>query len=338
MFVSTGTAGIKKQKMEKSKQNSCVLAMDLGGTLTKLGLVDNTGKVLKSEVFRTGAYGPYDAFLERVEKIFKAWKAEHLKPLALGIGAPNASHLTGCMESPPNFRWGDRVPLLESIRALWDLPAFITNDANAAALGELHFGVGQGMQYFVTLTLGTGLGSGIINDGKLLTGHQGMAGELGHINVYPEGRQCNCGLKGCLETYASVTGIRRTIMELIAREGGGATRLSAYSFDELEGKLISEAALEGDPVALEAFETTGRILGLKMADMAAHLDPEAFIISGGLSKAGEILLEPVRRSMETHLFPVYRGKIKVLLSEFSSAEAVLGPAALAWEGLRREGS
>jgi glucokinase len=319
--------------METSEKVPCVLAMDLGGTLTKLGLVGRDGQILKSEVFSTGATGPFERFLERVGQVFSAWKAEGWFPEALGIGAPNASHQSGCMETPPNFKWGKRVPLLESLKEIWDLPAFLTNDANAAAIGELHFGVARNMKHFVTLTLGTGLGSGIISHGRLLTGSHGMAGEIGHINVYPDGRQCNCGLKGCLETYASVTGIRRTVLELIAEKGGGASALSKLSYEALEGRRISEAALEGDPVAREAFDFTGRILGIKMADTAAHLDPEAFVISGGLSKAGDLLLEPVRQSMESRLFSAYRGKIKVLLSRFSSEEAVLGPAALAWDSL-----
>ncbi len=308
--------------------------MDLGGTLTKLGLVAKSGKVLKSEVFETGARGAFEDFLSRVGAVFSRWKEDAaLQPQALGIGAPNASNLSGCMETPPNFSWGDRIPLRDSLQKRWDLPAFITNDANAAALGELHYGVARGMQHFVTLTLGTGLGSGIISHGSLLTGAHGMAGEIGHINVFPDGRQCNCGLKGCLETYASVTGIRRTIMDLIAERGGGSSVLSKYSYDELEGRRISEAALDGDPVAREAFAFTGKILGIKMADTAAHLDPQAFVISGGLSKAGDLLLDPVRENMEARLFSAYKGKIKVLLSGFSSAEAVLGPAALAWDGL-----
>lgn len=328
--------------MEKSNQNSpehsngtdCVLAVDLGGTLTKIGLVSKTGEIQRTSVFKTGASAPFSNFLVRISEVFSSWKKElNSEPLAMGIGAPNASSTTGIMENPPNFNWGNRIALLESLKECWDLPAFITNDANAAALGELHFGVARGLEHFVTLTLGTGLGSGIISHGKLLTGSRGMAGEIGHINVFPEGRQCKCGLKGCLETYASVTGIRRTVMELIAEEDHNSV-LSGYSFDELEGITISQAALQGDEIALKAFEFTGNILGLKMADTAAHLDPEAFVISGGLSQAGDLLLDPVRKSMESRLFSVYREKIKVLTSAYSSEEAVLGPAALAWQKLK----
>lgn len=321
-----------KEKGHNHEQHH-VLALDIGGTLTKIGIVTQRGDVLQTAVFPTGATEDFTHFLGQVGSVFDSWRAGgQYQPLAMGIGAPNASHQTGTMETPPNFRWGPHVPLRESLCRLWDLPAFLTNDANAAALGELHYGVGRGMRDFVTLTLGTGLGSGIISHGRLLTGSHGMAGEIGHINVYPDGRQCNCGLKGCLETYASVTGIRRTVFELIAR-GGTHSVLSKYSFEALDGKTISRAALDGDPVALEAFAYTGKILGLKMADTAAHLDPEAFIISGGLSQAGDLLLEPVRQSMESRLFTAYRGKVRVLLSRHRSEEAVLGPAALAWEGL-----
>jgi glucokinase len=314
-----------------------VLALDIGGTLTKIGLVSREGSVLRAEVFKTGAMDPFVDFIGRVQQVFAKWKElPGMNPVAMGIGAPNASSLTGCMENPPNFKWGKRIPLLDALTEKWNLPAYLTNDANAAALGEMYFGVARGLEHFVTLTLGTGLGSGIVSHGKLLTGSRGMAGEIGHINVFPEGRQCKCGLKGCLETYASVTGIRRTVMELIA-EGGAHSLLSAYSFDELQGLTISQAALQGDPIAIKAYEFTGKILGLKMADTAAHLDPEAFIISGGLSQAGDLLLNPIRKSMEARLFRAYRGKIAVLTTEYSSEEAVLGPAALAWQHLEKGG-
>ncbi len=330
-------AGSAKNSPRDTPGDDKVLAIDLGGTLTKIGLVSRKGSVLKAEVFKTGAMGPFEDFMDQVEQVFAKWQKDPgIKPLAMGIGAPNASSLTGCMENPPNFNWGNSIPLREALKEKWDLPAYLTNDANAAALGEMYFGVARGLEHFVTLTLGTGLGSGIVSHGKLLTGSRGMAGEIGHINVFPEGRQCKCGLKGCLETYASVTGIRRTVMELIA-EGGTDSVLSAYSYDELEGLTISHAALQGDPIAIKAFEFTGKILGLKMADTAAHLDPEAFVISGGLSQAGDLLLNPIRKHMEARLFRAYRGKIAVLTTEYSSEEAVLGPAALAWQHLDEGG-
>jgi glucokinase len=227
------------------------------------------------------------------------------------------------------LKWGKNIALAKHLKKAFGLPVTIANDANAAALGEMLFGSAQGMLNFVVLTLGTGLGSGIIVDGKLLIGAHGVAGEIGHVSINPKGRMCNCGLQGCLETYASVTGIRRTVFELLANMREDSV-MRSYSFEELNGENISDAALEGDPVALRAFKKTGEVLGSKMADTVAHLDPEAFILSGGLSKAGDILLNPIKAAMEHNVFKPYRGKIEVLLSKATRADAVLGPAALAW--------
>ena len=312
-----------------------VLALDIGGTFTKMGLVGPDGDIYQVEVMKTEAGKPFKDYVNRLKAAIDHIKtvAGDLQPEAIGVGAPNANSLTGEMERPPNFSWKDPIPLAKAIRSLWDLPVFLTNDANAAALGEWRYGAARGLTDFVTLTLGTGLGSGIVSGGALLVGSHGMAGEIGHINVYPEGRQCNCGLKGCLETYASVTGIRKTVLELIANRREPSV-LESYSYEDLTGLLISEAALNGDALAREAFEYTARILGTKMADTVAHLDSQAFIISGGLSQAGDILLDPLRKYLEMHLFPVYRGKVEIRLSTYSSEQAVLGPAALAWGKIR----
>ncbi|MBC2840262.1 ROK family protein [Robiginitalea sp. SC105] len=311
-----------------------VLALDIGGTYTKAGLVSRSGEIRHVAVMDTASGDPFEQYVPRLAELFDRLRkaSEKADPLAMGVGAPNASSQSGMMETPPNFQWGDRIPIANTCSKLWELPVFLTNDANAAALGEGRFGAARGLTDFVTLTLGTGLGSGIVSGGRLLTGANGLAGELGHINVFPEGRQCNCGLKGCLETYASVTGIRRTVFELIANRREPSV-LEHYAFEELTGRIISEAANEGDALALEAFDYTAGILGTKMADTVAHLDPEAFVISGGLSQAGAILLEPLKRALEERLFPVYRGRVRVLMSSYTSEQAVLGPAALAWEKL-----
>ena len=317
------------------KINEIVLAIDIGGTLTKLGLVNKNGEIQSSRLFKTGAKKPFSEFKNTLEteihQLLSTLNSTHTIR-AIGVGAPNANYKTGEMINPPNFKWGRLVPIKKTIRQLLDRPIQMTNDANAAALGELYFGAGKHMKNFVVLTLGTGLGSGIINEGKLIFGQYGMAGELGHVNVFSEGRQCNCGLKGCLETYASVTGIKRTVFELLASSNRDSI-LRNYSFEDLTGKDISEAAHKGDFVALEAFEQTAKILGSKMADTVAHLEPEAFILTGGLSQAGSLFLKPLKKSMEEALFNAYKGKIKILLSKSSSSEAILGPAALAWEGL-----
>ena len=312
-----------------------VLGIDLGGTYTKLGLVTKTGGILNNSRFDTNARMPFQDFLKKLESEVNDLKS-NLGPeqqlIRIGIGAPNANPQSGNMENPPNFKWGRSVPLAKSVEKIFDLPVVLTNDANAAALGEMEYGLGKGMKNFVVLTLGTGLGGGIINNGELLRGEHGMAAELGHVNVdsNPNARQCNCGLKGCLETYVSVTGIRRTIFELIS-EMTDDSPLRSISFDEMTGEIISDAALEGDTIALRAFEQTAEALGIQLADTAAHLDPEAFILLGGLSKAGDILLKPTIDAMERKLFNAYKGRIKVLISKTPSENAILGPAALAWK-------
>lgn len=313
-------------------KTTLVLGIDIGGTFTKTGLVNRQGNTFGTRIFRTGSRAPFQSFMEKLKSeiaLLLAACKESYTLAAIGIGAPNANTLTGHMEQPPNFSWGAAVPLVETVKGWYSLPVFLANDANAAALGELLFGAGKGMDNFVVLTLGTGLGSGIIVNGRLLTGAHGMAGELGHVNVFPDGRRCNCGLSGCLETYVSVTGIKRTIFELLS-EKLAPSPLRDISYNELVGEQIADAALAGDEIALEAFARTARILGSKIADTVAHLDPEAFIITGGLSKAGDILLLPLLESMEKNLFNAYREKIRVLIPPAAGDRAVLGPAALAW--------
>lgn len=309
-----------------------VLGIDIGGSLTKVGLVTREGNILDKTVFKTNAQNPFPSFMEKlkleVETLLQKWDGE-IQILSIGVGAPNANPYTGQIENPPNLKWGKITPISKIINQTFMLPVSLANDANAAALGEMVFGAAKGMKNFVALTLGTGLGSGIIVDGKLLIGEHGAAGEIGHVNVDPNGRECNCGLQGCLETYASVTGIKRTVFELMA-DMTEDSPLRSISFEDMTGTDISNAALKGDLIAITAFEKTGEVLGSKMADTVAHLDPEAFILSGGLSKAGDILLLPIKTHMDKYLFNAYKGKIKVLLSTATSSDAVLGPAALGW--------
>ena len=320
-------------------EKDLILGIDIGGTYTKVGFVDQKGKIIAQAKFNTEARKPFTDFLDRLDEVVHGLKpALHSsqKIIAIGVGAPNANSHTGNLEHPPNLHWGNNVPLGESIKQRFGLPVYIANDANAAALGELEFGMGKGLKNFVVLTLGTGLGSGIISNGALLIGAHGMAGEIGHVNVNSSAnaRQCNCGLQGCLETYVSVTGIRRTIFELIA-EMRDDSPLRSISFEEMTGEIISDAALQGDAIAIKAFQQTAEILGVQMADTAAHLDPEAFILLGGLSKAGEILLTPTIACMEKHIFTAYKGKIKVLISSTPDDHSVLGPGALAWQNQRQ---
>ncbi|MEJ1222494.1 ROK family protein [Sediminicola sp. 1XM1-17] len=316
-----------------TRKREVVLALDIGGTYTKIGLVDKNGNIIGKRVFNTGSKNSFQGFVLNLEEevgLLKAASGNMVKIIGIGIGAPNANFYTGQMEHPPNFKWGDTIPISDTISSLFKLPVVLANDANAAALGEYKYGMAKELKHFVVLTLGTGLGSGMVVDGKLLLGANGMAGELGHVNVDPEGRSCNCGLKGCLETYASVTGIKRTVFELLG-ELKEESILRKVSFDKMTGEMIAEQAIKGDVIALRAFEITGEILGSKMADTVAHLDPQAFILTGGLSKAGNVLLKPVVEHMEANLFGAYKGKVKVYLSTSESADAVLGPAALFWQ-------
>ncbi|MFT5735977.1 MAG: glucokinase [Maribacter sp.] len=312
-----------------------VLGIDIGGSLTKVGLVTKEGIILDKIVFKTNAEKPFPIFMKKLKlemEILISTLHPTIKICSIGVGAPNANPYTGQIENPPNLKWAAATPLAEVIQQTFKLPVVLANDANAAALGEMLFGAAKGMKNFVILTLGTGLGSGIVINGEILNGEHGLAGEIGHVKVSPNGRMCNCGLKGCLETYTSVTGIKRTVFELMANMLEDSP-LRSFSFEDMTGTAISAAALDGDTIALTAFEKTGDILGRKMADIVAYLDPEAFILSGGLSNAGAILLNPIKTRMEHHLFNAYKGKVKVLLSTTTNSDAILGPAAMAWMAL-----
>ena len=314
---------------------SAVLGVDLGGTNSKIGFITKAGEVLAYKEFKTGSKESFDLFLKTLHRNSENLRnklSDQVTLQAVGIGAPNANHNNGTMHHPPNFRWGDIVPLAERIKQIYQVPVFITNDANAAAIGELEFGIAKGMENFVMLTLGTGLGGGIVVNGQLLHGAFGMAGEIGHVNVKLEGRLCNCGLHGCLEAYASVTGIKRTVFKFMA-EWQVDSPLRKISYEDMTGETIAEAALQGDPIALKAFDYTGEILGNKLADLCAYFDPEAIILAGGLTKAGDILLIPTKKAMNQNLFVAFRGKTKILISHMSGKDAVLGAAALAWNEL-----
>ena len=311
-----------------------VLGIDLGGTQTKIGFVKKDGEVLAWDVFPTHAHEEYIRFIRELSERFQALKAQlpaDVQLKGIGAGAPTANYYTGNMEKPMNFDWGEAIPLVSSIKKALGYETVITNDANLVAIGEKEYGYGRGMDDFIVLTLGTGVGSGFIVNGELLLGHDGMAGEMGHVNVNPDGRLCSCGLKGCLETYASVTGIKRTVFKLLADMRSDSS-LREYTYNELTGKMIAEAALEGDPVAMRAFEYTGEILGTKLADAVAYFSPEAIILAGGLTKAGDLLLIPTRRAMEARIFLALRGKTKLLISDMGKKyDGVLGAAALAWK-------
>ena len=314
-----------------------VAGIDVGGTNTAFGFVDANGKIIAESSIQTRAEQNAEQLFERlfadINKLFQKFEKE-FELVGIGIGAPNANYYKGTVELPPNLNWG-YVNVLEIMKKYSSMPSVITNDANAAAIGEMIFGAAKGMKDFIVITLGTGLGSGIVVNGELVYGADGFAGEIGHTIVDPNGRECGCGRKGCLETYASASGIRRTVYELICNTNT-PTKLRDISFDQLTSKDISDFAANGDKLALDAFDHTAKILGLKLADAVAHLSPEAIILFGGLALSGDLIFEPTKRYMEKYMLNVFKDKVKLIPSALPGGNAaVLGAAALIWNELKK---
>lgn len=313
-----------------------VIGVDLGGTNTVFGIVNQRGDVLYDNSIRTQDYTTPESFVEA--------GVACLKPLvemvggitsikAMGIGAPNSNFYRGTIEFAPNLPWKGIVPLADMFSQALGIPVKMTNDANAAALGEMIYGVARGMKNFIVITLGTGVGSGIVIDGRLVYGSDGFAGELGHVTMVrgKEGRLCGCGRRGCLETYCSATGVARTARQMLA-ESDRPSLLRELDPDKIQSLDVSIAAAKGDELALEIFEFTGEMLGEACADFTAFSSPEAYIFFGGLTKAGDLLMNPIKKSYEEHVMPVFRGKAKFLVSGLMSTNAaVLGASALGWE-------
>jgi glucokinase len=313
------------------------LGTDIGGTNTCVGSVSPDGKVLHKETFSTSDYSDGTAYAERLAEAVRAVisQTESQQPeiqfewLGLGIGAPNGNHRSGCIEHPPNLNFKGITPLVELMQARLKLPTVdLTNDANAAAIGEKKFGAAKDYSDFIMITLGTGLGSGVFVNNQLVYGHDGFAGEVGHISVIPDGRYCGFGRRGSLENYCSATGICRTFFEMLAQLGG-PTALDHLNIGELNSKDVADAAEKGDPVAKATMEFTGRLLGEALASTALVTSPAAFFLFGGPVKAGPILLDPIRKSFEQHLIPTYKNKIKIIESTLPMGNAaILGAAAL----------
>ena len=309
------------------------LGIDLGGTGTKFGLVNEEGKVLRSNSIPTQQYPDIDEYCDVLCAGLKQLVADEGITMAdvvgVGCGAPNANFYSGCIEQAPNLPRKGVVPFAKLISERMGVKCTITNDANAAAYGELVYGGARGMKHFIMFTLGTGVGSGVVVDGKLVLGKTGGAGELGHAILIPEGRQCGCGNKGCLETYCSATGIRRTALELMEKSPSYTGALSKVSPDELTSKMVGDAAKYGDPLAIEVFEKTGYLLGIAMANAVTFSGPEAVFLFGGPVKAGDVLLKPLRKSFEEHLCFIFKGSVDVRVSELPDNDAaILGAAAL----------
>ena len=312
-----------------------VIGIDMGGTNTIIGAVDARGKIVASTAVKTKDYIEFEDFTDALVKACRRVMSDAggAKMFAgIGIGAPNANYYTGNIEHAANLPWKGIVPFAKLLSEATGLPVSLTNDANAAAIGEATYGVAKGMKDFIMITLGTGVGSGIYCNGKLLYGSDGNAGELGHVVVRRNGRQCGCGNKGCLECYTSATGIVRTAREFLANDKTTPTLLRNYKEEEITGKIITDCARQGDKMANDIFVETGTILGEALADFVKFSSPEAIVLFGGLSQAGDLIHVPTAKAMNDNLMPVFKGKVKLLQSSLIGANAaILGASALAWE-------
>ena len=312
-----------------------VIGMDMGGTNTVFGIVDTRGNVISKSAVKTSTHSDVnlyidDIYVELMKLIDAEGGIEKIK--GIGVGAPNGNYYTGNIEFAPNLPWKGVIPFANLMADKFGIPTALTNDANAAAVGEMTYGAARGMKNFIMITLGTGVGSGIVIDGKVVYGHDGFAGELGHVIVMRNnGRTCGCGRTGCLEAYASATGVARSAREILESNSKHSV-LRNIPITDITSKDVFDAAMEGDEIAIEIFNFTGRILGEAFADFVTFSAPEAIILFGGLSKAGDLIMKPIKENMEKNLLNIWKGKVKVLFSELKEADAaVLGASALAWE-------
>ena len=312
-----------------------VIGIDVGGQTTKLGVVDARGTVLAQTVIRTDNHSTVEPYIEdvaeAVNKIIADAKAEG-EIRGIGVGAPNGNYYTGNIESAPNLPWAHSTVEFAKLlsEALNGLPVALTNDANAAAVGEMTYGAARGMKNFIMITLGTGVGSGIVINGEVVYGHDGFAGELGHTAaVRNNGRICHCGTTGCLETYCSATGGARTAREWLELTDEPSV---LRSLDSIASKDVYDAAKDGDKLALKIFEFTGKMLGRSFSDFIAFSAPEAIVLFGGLARAKEFLREPIETAMNENVLPLWRNKVKIVFSQLKESDAaILGASALAWE-------
>ncbi|MEM0938211.1 MAG: ROK family protein [Bacteroidota bacterium] len=307
------------------------LGIDIGGTNAKFGFADVDGNILAQSRIKTQEHKHYKEFISAIKpEVEKLYRLDDV--IGIGIGAPNANYYNGTIENPPNLPWAGISDFAKEVKRVFNKECIMTNDANAAALGEKVYGNAKHMKDFIVLTVGTGLGGGVISNGELVYGKHGFAGELGHTLVNANGRFCGCGKRGCLETYVSATGIRRTVYKLLA-DYTEPSVLRSISFDDLSTKTISEAADNGDKIAIEAFNYTGRILGMKLSDFVVHTNPEAIFLLGGLSKAGDHIFIPAQKNMEKYLMPLFLDKeIQLLPSGLKDDDApILGASSLVWK-------
>ncbi len=311
-----------------------VAGIDIGGTNTVFGLVNSKGEILLKDTVSTEQYPQPDELVtevcNRIERSLREFSGNH-ELEGVGIGAPNGNYFKGTIEFAPNLKWKGIIPLAKLFSDRLKVKAILTNDANAAALGEMIFGGAKEMKDFIFITLGTGLGSGIVVNGEIVYGHDSFAGELGHVIIFPDGRTCGCGRKGCLETYCSATGIKRTYADLLMsrhEESGVGARVT-------DAKYIYDKAMEGEKEAIEAFKYTGNILGLALANSVAYTSPQAIFLFGGLALAGDFIFKPTIESFEKNLLNIYKNKISILPSQLKENDAaMLGAASLIWKELK----
>ena len=311
------------------------IGIDIGGTGTKFGIVDRDGNVLFSGEMSTRKHTEIDAYINELydNLLVLINTAGGIGTISgIGVGAPNGNYYSGTIEYAPNLPWKGIIPLAKLMSDKFRLPVTLTNDANAAAIGEMMYGAAKGMKDFIMITLGTGVGSGIVANGQLIYGHDGFAGELGHTIVIPDGRMHEgTGKKGSLESYASATGVRLTTLEVL-ENSTEPSLLRDVDKETLDSKVVYDAAIKGDKLALEIFEFTGKILGLALANAVMFSSPEAIILFGGLTKSGDLILKPTRKHMEENLIQVFQNKVKILVSHLKESDAaILGASALVWE-------
>ena len=316
-------------------EKNFAVGIDIGGTNTKFGIVNRNGDIIEQDRLMTNAYDQVEDFIDAVHQLLmpminRAGGVDAF--LGIGMGAPNGNIYTGTIEYAPNLKWKGIIHIARLMQEKIGLPTKLTNDANAAAMGEMLFGCAKDCKHFITITLGTGVGSGIVIDGKMVVGHDGFAGELGHTIIRQGGRlHKSTGMRGSLETYASATGVRDTALEMLQKYPEEDSLLRDFSINELTSKTVYECAIRGDNIANEIFEFTGEILGESLANFVMFSSPEKIVLFGGLTKAGDLLMKPTRKAMEANLLPIFQNKVKLIFSELREADAaILGASALIW--------
>lgn len=320
----------------ESLHPTLAIGIDIGGTNTVFGIVDGQGQILYKGAISTKKHEHIKDYINDLHQaiqpaIVHVGGIQHIK--GIGVGAPNGNYYKGTIEYAPNLNWKGIIPMTTLISEKFGLPCALTNDANAAAVGESIYGAARGLKDFIMITLGTGVGSGIIANGSLIVGHDGFAGELGHNIIISNGRlHWGTGSKGSLEAYCSATGVRLTALEMLEQNPGANSLLNNYSKEEIDSRIVYDCAIQGDKIANEVYEFTGMVLGTALANFVMFSSPEAIILFGGLCKAGDLLMNPTKKHLEANLLPIFQNKVKLIFSELKEADAaILGASALVWE-------